>query len=204
MPADTRLSNPQFGTRNYGAAGIPAGAANPNLGARNQTGLAAAFPTSPTLSGHFTLEGGSAAEPSADMVLDSYPGLAGPDDVNTDFREYRRNFQPDGTVNTLPEYQNPRDKTLGEADLAALKLGTPYSPTTASPGAGNGLDPNALRGGDAVKGLVPAAAQPATLNPVEAVYQNRGQDPATQTGTVRKFQLGVGSSYGLNRTNPTR
>lgn len=190
------LSNPEFGARNYATAGVPdapppgsTSAANPNLGKRDQTGLQNAFATSPILNGRYNLE-------MAGNTFDTYTG------ENTDFPMYRRNFQPEGS--SLPEYQDGRSKNLSNSEIQDKKLGTAFSPTTASPGAGNGFNYGNLAAGDAVKGLVPAAADPSTLNPTESQYQNRGADPATTTGTVRTFKLGVGSTVGENRVNPPR
>lgn len=179
----TVLSNPSFGTRNYATAGVP-GAANPNLGTRDQTGLRSAFATSPIFSGHYT-------ETEAAAAFQEYSG------ENEDFANYRRSFVPAGGV---PEelYTNVRDKNLTDTAIAAAKLGTPYSPTVGSPGAGNGFDPNSLPD---VAGLVPAAAQPSTLNPRDAAYQNYatgGGDIGT-AGPARTFKLGVGSAFGNTR-----
>lgn len=175
--------NPSFGTRNYATAGVP-GAANPNLGTRDQTGLANAFGTSPIIRNHY-------GESDAAVAFQQYSG------ENEDFAHYSRSFVPAGGV---PEelYTNVRAKNLTDADVAAAKLGTPYSPTVGSPGAGNGFDPNSLPD---VAGLVPAAAQPSTLNPRDAAYQNYGTgggDIGT-AGPARIFKLGVGSAFGNTR-----
>jgi hypothetical protein len=80
--------------------------------------------------------------------------------------------------------------------IKAAKLGTAFSPTTASPGAGNGFNYTTLAAGDSVRGLVPAAAGDTAVNPADPIYRNLGADPATTTGTVRTFKLGVGSTVG--------
>ena len=188
------LSNPEFGTRNYATAGLPdapppggTAAANPNLGKRDQTGLQNAFTTSPILNGRYNLE-------MAGQTFSAYTG------ENTDFPMYRRDFEPTG--DSRPEYQLVRDKEGVDIDRA--KLGTAFSPTTASPGAGNGFEYAALASGEAVRGLVPARAGETAVNPSDASYQNRGADPASTPGTVRTFKLGVGSTVGENRVNPPR
>lgn len=181
--------NPQFGTRDYASAGLTTAGANQNLGVRDQTGLQAAFTTSPVLNGQYTSE-------DARKTFQEYSG------ENTEFNMYRRDFMPEG--DSRDEYQSPRDKTLTEEQVRAAKLGTPFSPTTASPGAGNGFNYTALAAGEAVRGLVPAAAGDTAVNPSNEVYKNLGADPATVTGTVRTFKLGVGSTVGQQRVNPPR
>jgi hypothetical protein len=80
------------------------------------------------------------------------------------------------------------------------KLGSAFSPTIASPGAGEGFNYEAL---SSVRGLVPLAGRgtEVNLNPDAAEYRNigaTGAEPAT--GTVRTFKLGVGSVFGENRS----
>jgi len=181
------FSNPQFGTRDYASAGLTTAGANPNLGKRDQTGLQAAFATSPVLQSQYTAD-------TAREVFQEYSG------ENTEFAMYRRDFMPQG--DSREEYQSPRDKTLTDEQIQAAKIGTAFSPTTASPGAGNGFNYTALRAGEAVRGLIPAAAGDTAVNPANEVYKNRGADPATTTGTVRTFKLGVGSTVGEQRLNP--
>lgn len=179
--------NPQFGDRDYASAGLTTAGANANLGRRNQAGLQSAFTTSPVLSGLYTAN-------DAAKTFQMYEG------ENPEFQMYRRDFMPQN--DSRDEYQSPKDKTLTEDQIRVAKLGTAFSPTTASPGAGNGFNYTTLRAGEAVRGLVPAASGETAVNPADEVYRNRGADPATTTGTVRTFKLGVGSTVGDNRLNP--
>lgn len=184
MPRSTNeqfLSNPQFGTRDYGRGG------NPNLGRRNHAGLQAAFIDSEILNGRYDFAAAGAA-----MV--AYAG------ENTDFPYYRRNFIPqDGASDPL--YQGVRDKfSLDEDDIVASKLGTRWSPTIASPGVANGVDPNGLR---SVPGLLPAEVlapeSQIARNPSNTRYTNMDGTGDTAVGTIRVFKLGVGSKVGDNR-----
>ena len=181
------FSNPEFGARDYASAGLTTAGANPNLGKRDQVGTQAAFTTSPVLNGQYTAN-------DARKMYQEYSG------ENPEFAMYRRNFIPEG--DSRDEYQSPRDKVLTPEQIQAAKLGTPFSPTTASPGAGNGFNYRTLAAGDTVRGLVPAAAGDTAVNPANEVYRNRGADPAIATGKVRAFKLGVGSEFGEQRTTP--
>lgn len=182
------FSNPQFGDRDYASAGLTDAGANQNLGRRDQTGLQAAFTTSPVLNGHYTSE-------DAAKTFQSYNG------ENPEIQMYRRDFMPKG--DSRDEYQSPKDKTLTAEQIKAAKLGTAFSPTTASPGAGNGFNYTALAAGESVRGLVPAAAGDTAVNPANEVYKNIGTTgDTTTTGTVRTFKLGVGSTVGATRANP--
>lgn len=182
------FSNPQFGAQDFASAGNP-GAANPNLGKRDQTGLQAAFTTSPLLNGEYQEYDQAAA------VFETYTG------ENTDFPMYRRNFHPTG--DSRPEYQDGRSKTMTTEQLESTKLGTPYSPTVMSPGAGNGFEYSALH---SVPGLRPAAVGPdSNVDPNAAKYQNvDSSGHIDDAGRVRFFKLGVGSTVGDNRVNPPR
>lgn len=192
MPRSTNeqfLSNPQFGNRDY-AAGY--------LGKRDHTGLQAAFVDSPILNGEYDFA-------AAGRALVAYTGQ------NTDFPYYRRDFIPqDGASDPSdPLYQGVRNKfSLTPVEIAENKLGTRWSPTIASPGVGNGADPNALR---SVAGLLPAEvleeSSQIARNPSNTIYTNLDDtgapDPA-RVGTLRVFKLGVGSTVGSNRSGLTR
>jgi hypothetical protein len=179
------FSNPQFGLRDYATAGLTTAPVNLNLGLRDQTGLQAAFATSPILNGQYTAN-------TARETFQNYTGQ------NTEFAMYRRDFIPQG--DSRPEYQSPRVKVLSEVEIKMAKLGSAFSPTIASPGAGEGFNYEAL---SSVRGLVPLAGRgtEVNLNPADAEYRNigaTGAEPAT--GTVRTFKLGVGSVFGENRS----
>jgi len=130
---------------------------------------------------------------------------------NPMFPQYRRSFEPGGTVGLTEEYVAVRDKNTVVTGVGT-GLGTPYSPTIASPGAQNGINPSNLASiASNVNGLVAIGdkgqyvpSSPDTLaldNPSGAVHQNvdslgrvDGVAPdAKVTGTVRRFTLGVGS-----------
>lgn len=199
------LSTPDFGiNRNYATAGLPdnpspgsTSAANPQLGRASST-LPTSFATSPIHGARYT----SAV---AREVYETVTTVA--NDTNPDFRMYKRDFRPVGSSNPL--YTNPRDKNIDDSELKRLKLGTPFSPTVASPGAGNGVNPVMPAGRDH-KGLIPQEApqnsgqEQERLNPTLSQYQNLGEIPRTQVGSVRTFTLGVGSTVGANRNNPSR
>lgn len=190
MPHSTNeqfLSNPQFGTRDYGRGG------NPSLGRRDHAGLQAAFVDSPILNGEYDFA-------AAGRAMVAYTGQ------NTDFPYYRRDFIPQDEASdpSDPTYRGVRDKfSLTPTEITANHLGTPWSPTIASPGVGNGADPNALR---SVPGLLPAEvveeSSQIARNPSNAIYTNT--DIALRTerravGTLRVFKLGVGSTVGNDR-----
>jgi len=181
------FSNPEFGTRDYATAGLTSAGVNANLGKRNQVGLQNSFTSSPVLNGQYTAN-------EARRVFQEYSGQ------NPEFAMYRRDFMPQ--EDSRDEYQSPRDKELTPEQIQAARLGTPFSPTTASPGAGNGFNYRTLAAGDTVRGLVPAAAGDTAVNPANEVYRNRGADPGIATGKVRVFKLGVGSEFGEQRTIP--
>lgn len=195
MPRSTNeqfLANPQFGTRDYGRGG------NPSLGRRDHAGLQAAFIDSEILNGRYDFAAAGAA-----MV--AYAG------ENTDFPYYRRDFIPqDGAAAPSdPTYQGVRDKfSLTPDDIIANHLGSRWSPTIASPGVGNGVDPNQLR---SVQGLLPAEvieeSSQIARNPANAIYTNlddTGSPIRSRVGTLRVFKLGVGSTVGGYRTDTTR
>ena len=191
MPHSTNeqfLSNPQFGTRDY-AAGY--------LGKRDHTGLQAAFVDSPILNVEYDFA-------AAVRAMVAYTGQ------NTDFPYYRRDFIPQDidAEPSDPTYRGVRNKySLTPVEIAENKLGTRCSPTIASPGVGNGADPNALR---SVPGLLPAEVLGETSqdarNPSNTIYTNLDDtgapDPA-RVGTLRVFKLGVGSTVGNNRSGLT-
>jgi len=187
MPRSTNeqfLNNPVFGTRDY-AAGY--------LGKRDHTGLQAAFVDSPILNGEYDFA-------AAGRAMIAYTGQ------NTDFPYYRRNFIPqDGAAAPSdPTYQGVRDKfSLTPEEITANKLGTRWSPTIASPGVGNGADPNALR---SVPGLLPAEvveeSSQIARNPSNKIYTNTDiilRADRETVGTLRVFKLGVGSTVGNDR-----
>jgi hypothetical protein len=190
MPRSTNeqfLSNPQFGTRDYGRGG------NPSLGRRDHDGLQAAFVDSEILNGKYDFA-------AAGRAMVAYAG------ENTDFPYYRRNFIPqsgDGEPSDVT-YMGVRDKsTLTKEDIIANHLGSAWSPTIASPGVNNGLDANALR---SVPGLLPAEVvtpeSQALRNPSNTRYtnmDNTGANERKNVGTLRVFRLGVGSAAGNER-----
>jgi hypothetical protein len=120
---------------------------------------------------------------------------------NPMFPQYRRNFVPalaTPGATLSPEYTGVRNKTMGTTEINDLKLGTPYSPTIASPGAQNKLNPNNLASvASTVNGVVYSQeGGPLTvaLDPDSASHQNRDTDQhVTNIGSVRRFKLGVGS-----------
>ena len=195
MPRSTNeqfLANPQFGTRDYGRGG------NPSLGRRDHAGLQAAFIDSEILNGRYDFAAAGAA-----MV--AYAG------ENTDFPYYRRDFIPQDidAEPSDPTYRGVRDKfSLTPDDIIANRLGSRWSPTIASPGVGNGADPNQLR---SVQGLLPAEvieeSSQIARNPANAIYTNlddTGSPTRSRVGTLRVFKLGVGSTVGSYRTDTTR
>lgn len=187
MPRSTNeqfLSNPQFGFRDY---------ADGYLGKRDQPGLQLAFIDSEILNGRYDFA-------AAGRAMVAYAG------ENTDFPYYRRNFIPqDGAAAPSdPTYQGVRDKfSLTPEEITANKLGTRWSPTIASPGVGNGADPNALR---SVPGLLPAEvveeSSQIARNPSNKIYTNTDivlRADRETVGTLRVFKLGVGSTVGNDR-----
>jgi hypothetical protein len=170
----------------YGADGQAAG----TLGVRDEVGLQAAF-----IGGvGVTSEAQQTALTTARAVMDSaadFPSSG--DGANPMFPQYRRNFSPVGGSLTA-EYIDPRDKTLEQPDLDALRLGNAYTPTIASPGVGHGIDATALRSVTSQATQVLRNGPVALDNPTAAAHQNTDSDAqVTNVGTVRRFKLGVGS-----------
>lgn len=176
--------------RNYFGAGT--------LGRRDDTGLSLAF-----IGGSGVTETDQKAYlQEARLILAEYPGT-GETGSNPMFPQYRRNFIPEGGTLT-EEYVNPRDKNSVTTGTGT-GLGTAYTPTTASPGAGNGINPTVLRSvqSTATKVLI-ALKEDGPLendNPAAPQHQNTSGDPTMgqidNAGKVRRFQLGVGSGAGL-------
>lgn len=177
-------------TRNFAGPRAPA-----TLGVRDQTGLELAFGGNPSdppdATGAFiTNEQQQNALTRARAVMDQ----TADDGANPMFPQYRRNFQPAGSQATEPLYTNVRDKNLTADEINAAKLGTPYTPTIASPGDGHGIDPNALRSVAATPTAVLQAGAVPLDNPSNAAHQNTDStNSVTNIGTVRRFTLGVGS-----------
>lgn len=116
---------------------------------------------------------------------------------NPMFPQYRRSFEPGGSVGLTAEYVEVRDKNTVVTGVGT-GLGTAYSPTIASPGAQNKFDPSNLQ---SVASTANGAAVVSIDNPSDEVHQNvdslgrvDGIAPTEKvTGTVRRFTLGVGS-----------
>lgn len=181
-PSNTKLSKPDYGTRDYAGAGL-LGAANPSLGLRDQR-IGAAYPTSPILKNTYTLSD------AADLLAAIPTGDAG----NADFPKYSRNFTP--VAPPADElYGNVRSKNF--TPVAGSGLGTAYSPTVASPGASQGFDPRQLA---VVPGVVPikapqdAAARTALSPPATNPAGFHNDADTAVVGTVRRFTLGQGSN----------
>ena len=128
--------------------------------------------------------------------------FTGPD-KNPLFPQYRRDFKPAGEGLT-DEYKDPRDKNSVEV-RDGTGLGTPYTPTIASPGEENGISPTNLRS-------VPSQATqilkdgPVDLidNPANDSHRNRTADGVLSAGKVRLFKLGVASSPTTVEPIPSR
>jgi hypothetical protein len=149
-------------------------------------------------SGALTTEGKRiAVEASAVAALADYNG------ENPMFPQYRRNFVPAGGTLTA-EYQNPRNKDLSAEEIKTLKLGTAYTPTIASPGVENGVDPNGLRSVRSTATNILAnevdndgVVTVKEYNPAAPVHSNTSErGTVDNVGTVRKFKLGIGSGAG--------
>ena len=129
------------------------------------------------------------------------------DGENPMFKQYRRDFKPAGEFLT-DEYKDPRDKNSVEVGTGT-GLGTPYTPTIASPGEENGISPTNLRS------VASQATQILKDGPVELIdnpkspaHQNRninGEITGEQgIGKVRLFKLGVASSPTTVEPIPSR
>lgn len=159
-----------------------------NLGKRNNTTLDAAFGTPNGVGEVSRTTEGSQQEllRIAQQSLGNYAG------ENPMFPQYRRDFAPAGGALT-EEYVDPRNKNLSEEQVRTLKLGTPYTPTIASPGAAAGIDPSALTSVVSdINGVTPDAA--GLDNPAAPAHQNTdATNEVSNIGRVRRFKLGVGS-----------
>lgn len=172
------------------------GPAAGTLGIRNQTSLEAAF-----IGGAITAEQQRVALETARAVMIrpedfATPGAGG---QNPDFPQYSRDFIPKGPQATSPEYTDPRVKpiVLTEEERNTLKLGNAFTPTIASPGEGNGVNPNALRGilstSTQVLQVLEQGAAPLD-NPANEAHRNTDAlARVTNVGAVRRFRIGVGS-----------
>lgn len=169
-PGNEKLSKPDYGKRDYAAAGLLA-AANPRLGARDGN-IADAYPTSPILKNTYTLSD------AADLLAEIPTGDAG----NGDFPKYSRNFTPVAPADD-ELYGKVRSKAF--TPLEGSGLGSAYSPTVVSPGASEGFSPLNLA---VVRGVVPIKAE--VENPAN-IHNNANTD---LVGTVRRFTLGQGSN----------
>lgn len=166
--------NPEFGPRDYSRGGAPF------LGKRSQSNLQLAFGSSPVLSGEYTAE-------QAAVILGTYNG----ENTLQGFGMYRRDFRPDPAAGEI--YSDPRNKATTPTGPGGLPA-TPYSPNTASPGEGNGVNPTLVR--NVAPGLVPNGARPQEqLNPANGEFLGRDVNGSVDNiGKVRKFKLGVGSA----------
>lgn len=178
-------------TRNLGT-GLRAG----TLGVRDEAGLDLAFGGNPggppdSGSGVTTAEKQNTTFTAARQLFGELPPNSNPD-----FPQYQRDFMPQAPAggSLTEEYQEPRNKTSinNSADLSRLHIGTPYSPTVASPGTENGVDPTSLR---SVAGTSTAAlttqkdAIETDLNPLNPDFATISS-PDTPVGTVRRFRMG--------------
>lgn len=165
------------------------------LGVRDEEGLAAAFggtpgatPENPPNAFITDVDQKQAYQRAID-IINNPADFDGPDS-NPLFPQYRRNFKPAEGFGDL--YTNPRDKN--SVDVEAAKLGTPYSPTIASPGEGNGVNPLALRSVASVSTLVLEQGAVPKDNPANEIHKNTDdQKHVDDIGQVRRFKLGVGS-----------
>ncbi len=172
------------------------GPAAGTLGIRNQTSLQAAF-----IGSAITAEQQRVALEDARALMVrpedfATPGAGG---QNPDFPQYSRDFIPKGPQATSPEYTDPRVKpiVLTEEERNTLKLGNAFTPTIASPGEGNGVNPNALRGilstSTQVLQVLEQGAAPLD-NPANVAHSNTDAlTRVTNVGAVRRFRIGVGS-----------
>lgn len=159
-----------------------------NLGKRNQTTLDNAF-GAPNGAGEVSRTTEGSQLELLRIAREKLSDYAG---ENPMFQEYRRDFVPAGGTLT-EEYVDPRNKNLSKEQIQALKLGTAYTPTIASPGAAAGIDPNALTSVSSdINGV--KADEAGLDNPASSVHQNTDEtNEITNIGKVRKFKLGVGS-----------
>lgn len=162
-----------------------------NLGKRSDVALANAFdnPSGADGASRNTEVGQAGLLRIAREKMAEYSG------ENEMFPQYRRSFDPAPIGG--PEYEAVRDKDTVSVGVGT-GLGTAYSPTVASPGAQNGIDPSNLA---SVPSTVNGAVAVPIDNPSNVVHQNvdslgrvDGVAPTEKvTGTVRRFTLGVGS-----------
>lgn len=174
-------------------AGIAAG----NLGKRSDSSLELAFdtPSGPDGAARNTEGGQAGLLRIAREKMETYNG------ENPLFPQYRRNFVPAGGTLT-EEYERVRDKSTVTTGTGT-GLGTAYSPTIASPGARDGINPGTLASvASTVNGVYDPSSPVALLldNPSNEVHQNVGDaitgrtgENVGATGRVRTFRLGVGS-----------
>ena len=171
-------SRPGYATPGSTAAGT--------LGVRADLGLQDAFIGGVGTTG----EAQQAALTEARAIMDREADFAGPD-ANPLFPEYRRNFHP---ASTAEAYASPRDKS-DVATIDGTGLGTPYTPTIASPGESEGISPTNLRSVRSKATQVNKLPLNDLDNPANPQHQNNPDQPLV--GTVRRFILGVGSTAGL-------
>lgn len=165
------------------------------LGKRNDAGLIDAFDTPSGAAGapRNTLDGQRELLRVAKEKMEAYNG------ENAMFPQYRRSFEPQAVAGGSldPEYVAVRDKSTVTVGVGT-GLGTPYSPTIASPGEAAGINPaNLAVVSSSINGAVPEPFD----NPSVEVHQNvdslgrvDGVAPNEKvTGKVRRFTLGVGS-----------
>ena len=128
----------------------------------------------------------------ADLLTLSAEKLGSYNGENPMFPQYRRNFIPAGGTLT-EEYVKPRDKTDVPTGTGT-GLGNAYTPTIASPGAENGINPTNLRSVQSISSQVTKGAPSPLDNPSNEAHQNTDQSlTIDNVGKVRKFKLGVGS-----------
>lgn len=185
------------GPRNY--AGNEPGAAA-TLGKRDEAGLQAAFiggvGTTSTdqenalVNARNIMNRLALQNPSEGLTADTA-------EQNEMFPQYRRNFIPVG--DSAAEYTDVRDKNSVTTGVGT-GLGTAYSPTIASPGVGEGVNPTNLRSvpGEAtliLKEAASAAGPNPLYNPSNVAHTNRSSEGlVTDVGGVRRFKLGIASS----------
>lgn len=168
-----------------------------NLGKRSDTALGLAFDEPSRVDGApRNTEGGQLA--LLRIAREKMAEYAGENEM---FPQYRRNFvpAPDG-----PEYVAVRDKNTVSVGVGT-GLGSAYSPTIASPGAPNGINPTNLA---SVSSSINGAVIDVLDNPSIAVHQNVGDaitgrtgERVGETGQVRRFRLAVGSGGAATTNN---
>lgn len=181
-------ANAQFGTRVYGTG-------NAQLGARSVT-LLESFAGSPITNGSYTIDDAKKYFETYDPAKLASDGFG----INDMFPMYRRNFNPDPAAGNI--YDNPREKHTTPTGPAGLPA-TPYSPNVAVPGVAGLTSPSDIT--RVSTGTIPLATNQQPTDPNDSSYQNLDStNHIDNIGSARRFRLGVGSTYGKNRTETTR